>query len=162
MKENTAPLKLERGEVGIVAVQFGALISVVLLLSSFSPGQSAQSSPVFNSVYWGTSSQGVALSSGKLTTVAQNASVVTAYFAVAFSTKVSAVSGSRLCTGPNSSLGESTTYTAINFTYDSSKGTGSIPLFPAGQQASWVCAYTIKVTDSLSQTTTWLGSVELK
>ncbi len=155
-------MNLERGEAGIVAVQFAALVAAVVLLSSFSPGQSAQSTPAFTSVYWGTSSQGVALSSGKVTTVTQNESVVTAYFAVAFSTKVSAVAGSRLCIGPNSSLAESTTYTTINFTYDSSKGTGSIPLSPTGQQAGWVCAYTIKVTDSLSQTSTWLGSVELK
>lgn len=155
-------MKLERGESGIVAVQFGALITVVLVLSSFSPGQSAQSTPAIGSVYWGTSTQGVALASGKVTTVTQNESVVTAYFTVAFSTKVSAVSGSRLCIGPNSTVGESTTYTVINFAYDSSKGTGSIPLSPTGQHAGWVCAYTIKVTDSISQTTTWLGSVELK
>jgi hypothetical protein len=154
-------MKFERGEVGIVAVQFGALTAVVLLLSSFSPGQSAQSTPAISSVYWGTSSQGVALKPDKLTTVAQNESVVTAYFTVAFSTKVSAVSGSRLCIGPNSTVGESTTYTIIPFTYDSSKGSGSIPLSPTGQEAGWVCTYTIKVTDSLSQTTTWLGSVEL-
>ncbi|HVB95114.1 MAG TPA: hypothetical protein VND41_00750 [Nitrososphaerales archaeon] len=155
-------MKLERGEVGIVAVQFAALVVVVLLLSSFSPSQSAQSTPVIGSVYWGASNQGVALTYGKLTTVTQNASLLTAYFTVAFSTKVSAVSGSRLCLGPNSTVGESTTYTTINFTYDSTKGTGSIPLSPAGQQTGWACAYTIKVTDSLSQTTTWLGSVELK
>ena len=86
---------------------------------------------------------------------------MTAYFTVAFSTQVSAVSGSRLCVGPNSSLGESTTYTIIPFTYEKSKGSGTIPLSPTGQQAGWVCTYTIKVTDSLSQTTTWLGSVEL-
>jgi len=155
-------MKLERGEVGIVVGQFVALVAVVLLLSSFSPGQSAQSTPVFSSVYWGSSGQGVALQPGKLTVVTQNESVVTAYFTVAFSTQVSAVSGSRLCIGPNSSVGESTTYTVIPFTYEKSKGSGTIPLSPTGQQAGWVCTYTIKVTDSLSQTTTWLGSVELK
>ncbi len=154
-------MKLERGEVGIVVVQFAALVSVVLLLSSFSPGQSAQSTPVVDSVYWGTSSQGVALSAGKITTVTQNESVVTAYFTVAFSTQVTAVSGSRLCEGPNSSVGQSLTYTIIPFTYDKSKGSGAIPLSPTGQSAGWVCTYTVKVTDSLSQTTTWLGSVEL-
>jgi hypothetical protein len=154
-------MKLERGEVGIVAAQLAALISVVLLLSSFSPGQSAQSTPVIGSVYWGTSIQGVALQTGHLTKVNQNESVVTAYFTVAFSTQVSAVSGSRLCYGPNSTVGESTIYTIIPFTYDPSKGSGTIPLSPAGQQAGWVCAYTIKVTDDLSQTATWLGSVEL-
>jgi hypothetical protein len=154
-------MKLERGEVGIVIVQFAALISVVLVLSTFSPGQSAQSTPVFNSVYWGSSSQGVALQNGKVTKVSQNESTVTAYFSVAYSTKVSAVSGSRLCVGPNSSVGESTTYTLIPFTFDPSKGSGTIPLSPTGQELGWVCTYTIKVTDSLSQTVTWLGSVEL-
>ena len=155
-------MKLERGEVGIVVGQFVALVAVVLLLSNFSPGQSAQSTPAISSVYWGASNQGVALSAGKLTVVTQNESVVTAYFTVAFSTQVSAVSGSRLCIGPNSSIGESTTYTIIPFTYEKAKGTGTIPLAPAGQASGWVCTYTIKVTDTLSQTTTWLGSVELK
>ncbi|HEV2389299.1 MAG TPA: hypothetical protein VGS04_01105 [Nitrososphaerales archaeon] len=155
-------MKLERGEIGIVVVQFAALVSVVLLLSNFSPGQSAQSTPVIGSVYWGASSQGFALAAGKTTTVAQNESVVTAYFTVAFSTQVTAVSGSRICEVPNSSVGQSLTYTLIPFTYDKSKGSGTIPLSPTGQSAGWVCTYTIKVTDSLSQTTTWLGSVELK
>jgi hypothetical protein len=154
-------MKLERGEVAIIAVQFVALVGVVLLLSSFSPGQSAQSIPMISSVYWGASNQGVALRMGQVTKVSQNESIVTAYFAVAFSTQVSAVSGSRLCLGPNSSLGESTTYVYIPFTYDKSKGLGTIPLSPTGQQAGWVCTYTIKVTDDLSQTATWLGSVEL-
>lgn len=154
-------MRLERGEVAIVALQFAALVSVVLLLSTFSPGQSAQSTPVISSVYWGTSSQGVPLHEGKLVRVTQNETTVTAYFNVAYSTQVSAVSGTRLCLGPNSTQGESTTYTYIPFTYSSSKGQGSIPLSPAGQAAGWVCTYTIKVTDSLSQTATWLGSVEL-
>jgi hypothetical protein len=154
-------MKLERGEVGIVVVQFVALVGVVLALSNFSPGQSAQSTPVIGSVYWGTASQGVALSAGKVIMVTQNESVVTAYFTVAFSTQVTAVSGSRVCIGPNSTTDQSLTYTVIPFTYQKSKGTGTIPLTPAGQQAGWVCTYTIKVTDTLSQTTTWLGSVEL-
>lgn len=154
-------MRLERGELAIVAVQFAALVFVVLLLSTFSPGQSAQSTPVINSVYWGTSAQGNALQSAKLTKVSENQSVITAYFAVAFSTQVSAVFGSRLCIGPNSTTGESTTYTYIPFTYDSAKGSGTIPLSPTGQPNGWVCTYTIKVTDSLSQTATWLGSVEL-
>jgi hypothetical protein len=150
-------MKLERGEVAIVVVQFAALVAVVLLLSSFTPGQSAQSTPVVSSVYWGPMSSGIVLHSGQLSKVSQNESVVTAYFTVAFSTKVSAVSGSRLCIGPNSTAGESTTYTTIPF----SPASGSLVLSPTVQQAGWVCTYTIKVTDSLSQTTTWLGSVEL-
>ena len=148
---------MERGEIAIVGVQFVALIAVVLLLSSFMPGQSAQSNPVISSVFWGPSNQGIALHGGQLTKVNQNESVVTAEFTVAYSTKVSAVSGSRLCVGPNSTSGESTIYTTIPF----SPASGSMVLSPAVQQPGWVCTYTIKVTDGLSQTTTWLGSVEL-
>jgi len=154
-------MKLERGEVGIVVVQFVALVAVVLLLSNFSPGQSATSTPSFTSVYWGTSAQGVRLTVNKLTMVSQNESTITAYFTVAFSTQVSAVAGSSLCIVPGATTGVSTTFTKIQFTYDGSKGSGTIPLSPTGQQAGWVCTYTFKVTDSLSQTTTWLGSVEL-
>jgi hypothetical protein len=154
-------MKLERGEAGILVIQFAALIAVVLLLSSFSAGQSARSTPNISSVYWGTSDHGIPLQSGKLTRVSQNESLVTAYFTVASSTKVSDVSGSRLCTEPNSTTGESTTYTYIPFTFDPTKGSGTIPLSPTDQPSGWVCTYTIRVTDSLSQTATWLGSVEL-
>lgn len=154
-------MKMERGEIAIVAFQLVALVAVVLVLSSFSPGQSAQSTPAFSSVYWGTPSNGVPLQPGKLTMVSQNESTITAYFTVAFSTKVSEVSGSSLCIGPNSTTGVSTIYSPIHFTYDASKGSGTIPLYPTVQQPGWICTYTIKVTDSLSQTTAWLGSVEL-
>jgi hypothetical protein len=148
---------LERGEIAIVVVQFVALAAVVLILSSFTPGQSAQSNPVIGQVYWGGSAHGIALRAGQVTKVIQNESSITAYFSTAFSTKVSALSGSRLCESPNSTSGESTTYTTIAF----SPTSNSITLAPTGQQAGWVCTYTIKVTDALSQTTTWLGSVEL-
>jgi hypothetical protein len=153
-------LKLERGEVAIVTAQFVALIVVVLFLSSFSPGQSAQSTPAFGSVYWGTSQQGTPLSEAHTTVVKQNASALTAYFTVAFSTQISAVAGSRLCLA-NATSGVLTTYTTIPFTL-TSRGTGSIPLSPVGQPTGWVCTYTIKITDSLSQTVTWLGSVQVK
>jgi len=147
---------LERGEIAISVVQFVALVTVVVALTSFTPGQNVQSSPVITSVYWGANGQGVALHSGQTTKVTQNQSFVTAYFSVAFSTQVSAVSGSRLCVGPSSAAGEATTYTTIQF----SPASGSLVLSPAVQQPGWVCTYTIKVTDALSQTTTWLGSVQ--
>jgi hypothetical protein len=153
---------LERGETAIVAFQFVALVAVVLLLSSYAPGQSAQSTPVIRSVYWGAPGQGVVLHSGQLAMVSTNESSITAFFSVAFSTRPSAVSGSRLCIGPNSTAGESTTYAYIPLNYDSSKSTYSMTLSPTGQQAGWVCTYTVKVTDGLSQTATWLASVELR
>lgn len=151
---------MERGEAAIVAAQLVALIVVVLVLSGFTPGQSAQSTPVVQSVYWGTQGHGDALRKNAVTRVSENESVVTAYFSVAFSTQVSSVSGSRLCTTPGSTQAEATDFSPLPFTFDSNKGTGSIPLSPATQQAGAVCTYTIKVTDSLSQTVTWIGSVQ--
>lgn len=142
-------------------MQFVALIAVVLLLSGFTPGQSAQSNPVISSVYWGPAGEGITLPNGQLTTVKQNESVITAYFAVAYSTQVSAVSGSRLCVAANSTSGDSTIYTSIPFSYDPTRHSDSIVLSPTVQQPGWVCTYTIKVTDGLSQSATWLGSVEL-
>ena len=155
-------MKLERGEMGIVALQFVALVAVVVLLSSYSPGQSAESTPTISSVYWGTPASGVGLHEGTVTTVAQNESVVTAYFTVAFSTKVSALAASRLCVGANSSSGESTTYTNIPWGYDSQRNANYLTLSPTGQPAGWRCTYTVKVTDALLQTSTWIGTVELK
>src|SRR5690242_11611174 len=106
-------MRTEKGELALVSGQFVALVAVVLVLSTFTPGQSVQSNPVMNSVYWGTSGQGEALRYGQLTLVGHNESVITAYFTVAFSTKVSDVYGSRLCLGPNSTVGQSTTYIDI-------------------------------------------------
>lgn len=160
-KGEPGPSTLERGEIAIVAFQFVALVAVVLLITSFTPGQSSQSNPFISSVYWGPPGQGIGLSNGHLTKVSQNESAITAYFTVASSTKVSAVSGARLCVGPGSSSGESTTYTTIPFGYDYSRNADSVVLSPAVQQPGWVCTYTIKVTDGLLQTATWVGSVEL-
>jgi hypothetical protein len=145
----------------IVAAQFAALIAVVLLLSGYTPGQSAQSGPVIASVHWGTPGSGVSLQANHLSKVSLNETVITADFTIATSTQPSAVSASRLCTGQGSSTGESTTYDTIPFNYTSSSGAFSMVISPTAQQVGWVCTYTIKVTDSLSQTTTWLGSVEL-
>jgi hypothetical protein len=153
---------LERGEIGIVVIQFVALISVVLILSSYNQGNSSQSTPVFNSVYWGAPGQNIALHNGGLTMVSQNESSITGYFSVAFSTHVSAITATRLCVYSNSSAGESTTYTNIPWGFDSQKNSNYVTITPTGQPVGWECTYTIKVTDGLSQTTTWLGTVEVK
>jgi len=152
---------LERGEIAIVVGQFVALVAVVLILSSYTPGQSAQSNPVFASVYWGSPGQGVSLASGQVTKVSHNESSITAYFNVAYSTQVAAVSGSRLCSAPNGVAGESTAYTNITFSFDPSRHADSVVLTPTDQRPGWVCTYTVKVTDGLLQTATWLGSVEV-
>ncbi len=153
---------MERGEIAIVSVQFIALVGLVFALSVYTPGQSAQSTPVFSSVYWGQSSQGIGLQSGQVTKVTLNASVITAYFNVAYSTQVSSVSASRLCVNSNSTAGASTIYTNLPFGYDASTRSDYVVVSPVNQPAGWDCTYTIKVTDGLSQTTTWLGSVMLQ
>jgi hypothetical protein len=152
---------LEKGEITIVAIQFVALIAVVLVLSSFTEGNSTQSTPVFNTVYWGVPGQNIPLHMAATTTVRQNETVITAYFSVAFSTHVSSITATRLCIGANASAGESTTYTNIPWGYDSQVKSNFLTITPTGQPTGWQCTYTIKVTDGLSQTTSWLGTVEL-
>ena len=146
----------------IVTVQFVALMALVVLLSIYTPGESAQSTPVFASVYWGQASQGIGLQNGQVTKVSLNESVITAYFNVAYSTQVSAVSASRLCVDSSSSAGVSTVYTNLPFGYESSRHANYVLVSPTVQQSGWDCTYTIKVTDGLSQTSTWLGTVVLQ
>ncbi len=153
---------MERGEVLVVGLQFAALFAIVLLISNYTPGQSAQANPVVGSVYWGPAGAGLSLGSGGLTKVSQNQSSITAYFSVAYSTKVSAVSASRLCVDPSSTQGESVVYTDIQFSYDQQRHSSYVVIQPTTQKPGWDCTYTIKVTDDLSQTATWLGSVELQ
>ncbi|MDA4118425.1 MAG: hypothetical protein OK455_08800, partial [Thaumarchaeota archaeon] len=161
MRRQVKALSLEKGEIAIVSVQFVALVGLVFLLSIYAPGESAQSSPSITSVYWGQSSLGVGLHYGQLTKVSLNESTITAYFNVAYSTQVSAVAASRLCVNSNSSAGVSTTYTTLSWGHDSSKGADYVFVSPTVQLPGWDCTYTIKVTDGLSQTTTWLGTVQL-
>jgi hypothetical protein len=153
---------LERGEIAIVTIQFVALAGLVFALSIYTPGQNAQSNPVVTSVYWGQPSQGIGLANGQVTKVSLNESTITAYFSVAYSTKVSSVSASRLCVDPNSAAGVSTVYTNLPFGYDNSRRADYVLVSPTVQTVGWDCTYTIKVTDGLSQTTTWLGTVVLQ
>jgi hypothetical protein len=152
---------LEKGEITIVVFQFVALIVVVLVLSNYSQGNSTQSTPIFNTVYWGTPSQNIGLREGGTTMVTQNETMITAYFNVAFSTHVSSITATRLCIGSNATAGESTTYTNIPWGYDAQKKSNYLTITPTVQPAGWKCTYTIKVTDGLSQTTAWLGTVVL-
>jgi len=151
---------LEKAEGAIITGQFAALVGIVLLLANYTPGQSSLSYPVISSVYWGSPGHGDPLTKGQVVKVTDNQSMITAGFTVAFSTKVSAVSASRLCVDPASGTGVSTTYNVIQFGYDSSKGVHTVTVSPAVQQPGWDCSYTITVTDGLSQTATWLGTVE--
>jgi hypothetical protein len=151
---------LEKAEAAIITGQFVALIAIVLLLANYTPGQSSLSYPVVSSVYWGSPGNGVSLQKGQTMKVMQNESEVTAYFTVAFSTSVSAVSASRLCVDPANGAGVSTTYNTIQFGYDSAKSQHTVTVSPTVQQPGWECTYTITITDGLSQTATWLGTVE--
>lgn len=151
---------MEKAEAAIIAGQFVALIVIVLLLASYTPGQSSLSYPVVNSVYWGSAGNGVSLQKDQTVKVTQNESEITAYFSVAYSTTVSAVSASRLCVDPATGAGVSTVYDTIQFGYDSAKGLHTVTVSPTVQQPGWQCSYTLTVTDGLSQTVTWLGTVE--
>jgi hypothetical protein len=160
---------LEKGEIGVLTVQFAALIFVVLLLSVFAQGSNNQSTPEITSVYWGplptTGHTTPTLGTGTNNEVT-NATSITVFYSLAFSTHVTSVSASRLCQSTNSS-GLDQVYTDLPINYDTSKAAyyftfGSTGGQTTTQRAGWSCQYTITVTDSLEQTTTWLGTVVVK
>jgi hypothetical protein len=158
---------LERGEIAVLAVQFGVLIFVVLLLSQFASGTNSQSTPEINTVYWGSIPPAGTVTLGQSTNnEATNASSIAVFYTLAYSTHVVSVAASRLCLAPNST-GEDLVYTHLPINYDSAKKVyyftfGSTGGQTTGQQLGWSCEYTISVTDSLQQTTTWVGTVNLK
>jgi hypothetical protein len=153
---------MEKGEAAVLAVQFGALAVVVLLLTVAGPGQNVQSTPSFIQVYWGDPSSGAVLTSGQTNVVTQNSSSISALFNLAYSTKVSALSASRLCIDPTTKAGVSNTYTNLQIQFDVSRNAYAVTVSPTGQHGGWQCSYTITLTDSISQTAVWVGTVQIR
>jgi len=156
---------LEKGEVLILTIQFGALILAVLLLSGFYSSQNASSTPAIQRVYWGSPPPaGVSIGRGT-NTEATNASLMTVYYTLAAGTHIVSFSASRLCTNPkpNSTLvGSEDVYTHIPQYYDPGNKENYFTFGPTGQLAESSCLYTISITDSLTQTSTWVGTVIVK
>jgi hypothetical protein len=153
---------LEKGEVVIVGGQFLALAVLILLLGNYAGvGLGSQTTKV-GTVYWGAPPAGTALTKDALNKETANASALYVYFSLTSSATVSSVSASRLCldTAANNT-GGSLTYTQISINYDSQKRLNYVTFGPVGQPLGVGCDYTVSITDSLQQTVTWTGSVEL-
>ncbi len=157
---------MEKGEVAILTIQFGALIVAVLLLSNFAYGSNATSTPSVAAVYWGVPPPGTGVTIGTGThTETTNASQISAFYSLAEGTQLITISASRLCTNPQQNatvVGGKLEYTNMTRYYDSSKGAYYYALYPVTQPTGWSCVYYITVTDSLGQTATWIGTVIVK
>jgi len=154
---------LEKGEVMILAIQFGALIFAVLLLSNFAVGQNYSSTPAITTVYWGAPppGAGVTIKSGT-NKESTNASSLSFFYSLAEGTHLVSVSASRFCTDISRSNGETETFTRLQFGYDSTRDSWRVILSPTLQRAEWSCTYSVEITDSTQQTLHWVGAVAVR
>jgi hypothetical protein len=136
---------LEKGEIFVLSVQFGALILVVLLLSNFAYGTNASSTPSITQVYWGVPPA----SGGNGTTIGRG-------------TSLAAASAQRFCLDPQNNSASSGTFIYVQVPrHPSSKGF-YFSFSPVGQGDNESCVYSMSITDSLQQQATWYGTVVVK
>lgn len=157
---------MEKGEVAILSIQFGALILVVLLLSNFGSGvTNASSTPSIPKVYWGIPPPGNGTSIGQSTNhETVNASTMSFYYTLAPTTSLVTASASVFCVNPQNATasGDIIDYTNLTRHYDTSAKDFYFTFGPVGQPNGWSCVYSLSVTDSLGQVSTWVGTVIVK
>jgi hypothetical protein len=150
----------------ILTVQFGALILAILLLSNFAYGTNESSTPSVRTVYWGTPPPANGTSIGTGTNhESTNATTISFFYTLAYSTHLVSVSASRICTNPQSNAtqgGVADTYTHMPQYYSSAKKAYYFTFGPTGQPTGWSCIYSLSITDSLGQTSGWAGTVIVK
>jgi hypothetical protein len=152
---------LERGEMGVLAVQFGALVIVLLVLSNFASGVSVISTPTITTVYWGSPSGNIQLAKGATNIESANANTMSVFYSLAVSTTPASVTAGRLCLDANDTGGVYV-YTDITFNYSVNENSHYISFGPTDQTVGQSCTYTVVLTDSLQQTYTWVSTVQLK
>jgi hypothetical protein len=153
--------RLEKGEVAILGIQFGALLIVVLVVGNLFPGFTTPTATALSGVYWGDPAGNELVSNaGNLKTTA-NQSTIFVYFHIGEGTAVASASASRFCTDKNGTTGESTTYVRIQFAYDSVRKANYLVITPTYQKSGWSCVYSVQITDTLQQTVRWTAIVEL-
>ncbi len=152
---------MEKGEVAILALQFGALLVVVLVVGNVLPGGSVEAPPAVGSVYWGNPGSNVAIPTSGTLKVTTNQSSIYVYFHLGGGAKVASTSASRFCTDPSGKAGQSTTYTIIPFLYDAAKGENYLVITPTTQRSGFSCIYAVQITDTLQQTVKWTGTVQM-
>jgi hypothetical protein len=154
---------LERGEMGVLAVQFGALVIVLLVLSNFASGVSVVSTPTITTVYWGAPSSNIQLAKAATNVESANANTMSVFYSLAVSTTPASVTAGRLCLDSDANdTGGTYTYTDIMFNYSSSHHSNYISFGPTDQTVGQTCTYSVQLTDSLQQTYLWVSTVQLK
>ncbi|MDG6925320.1 MAG: hypothetical protein JRN09_02080 [Nitrososphaerota archaeon] len=154
---------MEKGEVGILAGQFGALIIAVLVLANFLGTSSALSNPTIGTVYWGGPSSQYQLTRDATNTETMNATTISVFYVLAPTTTPASVTVSRLCLDASrNDTGGIYNYNNVTFAYDSSSNRNYISFGPVGQQIGQTCTYTVILTDSLQQQASWIATVMIK
>lgn len=152
---------MEKGEVAILAVQFGALLVVVLVVGNVLPGGSVEAPPTISNVYWGSPGSSVAIPTGGTLRATTNQSSIYVYFHMGGGATVASTSASRFCTDPSGKAGESTTYVTIPFMYDTARGENFLVITPTTQRSGFSCVYAVQITDTLQQIVKWTGTVHI-
>jgi hypothetical protein len=155
---------LERGEVGIITVQFAALAVLVILLGNYGNVTGAgPSSAQVNHVYWGATSKGTELKTGGLNTETVNSSTISLYFSLPRGTTIALpVTASRLCLNPSENdTGKVRVYDNISVNWDPTARQNYVQIGPTGQPSGVGCSYTITITDTVGQTATWTDTIKV-
>ena len=153
--------RLEKGEVVILGIQFGALLIVVLVVGNLLPGFTTPVPTALSGVYWGDPAGNVQVSNAGNLKTSTNQSTMFVYFHIAEGTTVASASASRFCTDKNGTTGESTDYVRIQVAYDNARKANYLVITPTYQKSGWSCVYNVQITDTLQQTVRWSALVEL-
>ncbi len=150
---------MEKGEIVILSIQFGALLVVVLVVGNILPIGNIESPPTVSGVYWGDPSNNAAISNGGTLKTPTNQSNIYVYFHLSGGDAVASTSASRFCINQTTGTGESTTYVRIQFGYDAARKANFLLITPTTQMAGFSCVYNVQITDRLQQTVKWTATV---
>ncbi len=156
---------MEKGEIFVLSVQFGALILIVLLLSNFAYGTNASSTPSITQVYWGAppSTGGNGTTIGRGTNIEHaNATQISFYYTLAPGTSLAAASAQRFCLDPKNDSASSGSFIFVNIPREPSSKGFYFYFTPVGQRDGESCVYSMTIVDSLQQPATWYGTVVVK
>jgi hypothetical protein len=150
---------LEKGEIAILAIQFGALLVVVLVVGNILPVGSVQTTPTVTGVYWGDPASSQPVQNGGTLKTHANQSIIYVYFQLNGGGEIASTSASRFCINQTKGEGESTTYVRIQFGYDTGRKANYLLITPTTQRIGLSCVYNVQITDRLLQTVKWTATI---
>ena len=150
---------MEKGEIAILTIQFGALLIVVLAVGNILPVGSVQTTPTVSGVYWGDPANNTPIPSGGTLKTKTNQSIIYFYFQLNGGGEIASTSASRFCINQTVREGESTTYVKIQFGYDTGRKANYLLITPTTQRLGLSCVYNVQITDRLLQTVKWTATI---